>query len=51
MISGMALHAYWLIIAGFFIMIGAQVEDQGVFFQSVVDTVHMREVTFTFYYE
>jgi len=38
MIGGMVLHNYWLIIAGFFIMIGAQIEDQGVFFQSVVDT-------------
>ncbi|MDR3776998.1 MAG: CBS domain-containing protein [Terracidiphilus sp.] len=47
MISGMVLHNYWLIIAGFFIMIGAQIEDQGVFFQSVVDTVHMREVMLT----
>jgi CBS domain-containing protein len=47
MIAGMALHAYWLIIAGFFIMIGAQIEDQGVFFQSVVDTVRMREVMLT----
>jgi CBS domain-containing protein len=47
MICGMALQAYWLIIAGFFIMIGAQIEDQGVFFQSVVDTVRMREVMLT----
>ena len=47
MIGGVAMHAYWLIIAGFFIMIGAQVEDQGVFFQSVVDTVRMREVMLT----
>ncbi|HEY1580629.1 MAG TPA: CBS domain-containing protein [Terracidiphilus sp.] len=47
MIAGMVLHAYWFIIAGFFIMIGAQIEDQGVFFQSVVDTVHMREVMLT----
>jgi len=47
MIAGMALQAYWLIIAGFFIMIGAQIEDQGVFFQSVVDTVRMREVMLT----
>jgi CBS domain-containing protein/Zn-dependent protease len=47
MLSGMLLHAPWLIIAGFFIMIAAQVEDQGVFFQSVVDTVHMREVMLT----
>jgi CBS domain-containing protein/Zn-dependent protease len=47
MIAGMLIHGYWLIIAGFFIMIAAQVEDQGVFFQSVVDTVHMREVMLT----
>jgi CBS domain-containing protein len=47
MVGGMLLHDYWLSIAGFFIMIGAQVEDQGVFFQSVVDTVHMREVMLT----
>ncbi|MGB8262023.1 MAG: CBS domain-containing protein [Terracidiphilus sp.] len=47
MVGGMALHAPWLIIAGFFIMIGAQIEDQGVFFQSVVDTVCMREVMLT----
>jgi Zn-dependent protease/CBS domain-containing protein len=47
MLSGMFLHNPWLIIAGFFIMIGAQIEDQGVFFQSVVDTVHMREVMLT----
>ena len=47
MVCGMALQAYWLIIAGFFIMIGAQIEDQGVFFQSVVDTVRMREVMLT----
>jgi CBS domain-containing protein len=47
MIGGMFAHNYWLIIAGFFIMIGAQIEDQGVFFQSVVDTVRMREVMLT----
>src|SRR5208337_3760414 len=47
MVGGMFLHNYWLIIAGFFIMIGAQIEDQGVFFQSVVDTVRMREVMLT----
>jgi CBS domain-containing protein len=28
-------------------MVGAQIEDQGVFFQSVVDTVRMREVMLT----
>jgi CBS domain-containing protein len=47
MVGGMMLHNPWLIIAGFFIMIGAQIEDQGVFFQSVVDTVHMGEVMLT----
>jgi CBS domain-containing protein/Zn-dependent protease len=47
MVGGMLLHSPWLIISGFFIMIGAQVEDQGVFFQSVVDTVRMREVMLT----
>jgi CBS domain-containing protein/Zn-dependent protease len=47
MVGGMYLHSPWLIIAGFFIMIGAQIEDQGVFFQSVVDTVKMREVMLT----
>src|ERR1035437_293443 len=47
MLGGMLLHSPWLIMAGFFIMIGAQVEDQGVFFQSVVDTVRMREVMLT----
>ncbi len=35
--------------AGFFIFIGAQLEDQGVFYQSVVDTVQMREVMLTDY--
>jgi Zn-dependent protease/CBS domain-containing protein len=47
MVAGLLLHSPWIIIAGFFIMIGAQIEDQGVFFQSVVDTVHMREVMLT----
>jgi CBS domain-containing protein len=47
MVGGLLLRSPWLTIAGFFIMIGAQVEDQGVFFQSVVDTVRMREVMLT----
>ncbi len=45
--AGILLQDPWLILAGFFIMIGAQIEDQGVFFQSVVDTVRMREVMLT----
>ncbi len=47
MVGGMMVHSPWLIIACFFIMIGAQIEDQGVSFQSVVDTVRMREVMLT----
>lgn len=37
----------WLIMGGFFIFIGAQLEDQGLVFQSVVDTVTMRDVMLT----
>jgi CBS domain-containing protein len=44
---GFMLHDPILAAAGFFIFIGAQLEDQGLFFQSVVDTVQMREVMLT----
>jgi Zn-dependent protease/predicted transcriptional regulator len=37
----------WVIMVGFFIFIGAQLEDQGVVFQSVVETVRMRDVMLT----
>jgi Zn-dependent protease/CBS domain-containing protein len=37
----------WLIMGGFFIFIGAQLEDQGLMFQSVVDTVTMSDVMLT----
>ena len=47
MVGGWLLHSPWLMIAGFFIVIGGQIEDQGVFFQSVVDTVRMHEVMLT----
>ena len=46
-LAGILLHDYWLSLAGLLIMVGAQIEDQGVFFQSVVDTVRMREVMLT----
>lgn len=39
--------APWLIIVGFFIFIGGQLEDQGLMYQSVVDTVRMRDVMLT----
>jgi hypothetical protein len=58
MVAGLALLALpssplaaelspWLIAVGFFIFIGAQLEDQGVVFQSVVETVRMRDVMLT----
>jgi CBS domain-containing protein len=45
--AGAAGLSPWLIMIGFFIFIGAQLEDQGVVFQSVVETVRMRDVMLT----
>jgi CBS domain-containing protein/Zn-dependent protease len=45
--AGIALRMPWLLMAGFFIFIGAQLEDQGTLFQSVVDNVRMRDVMLT----
>jgi CBS domain-containing protein/Zn-dependent protease len=45
--SGIALRMPWLVMAGFFIFIGAQLEDQGTLFQSVVDNVRMKDVMLT----
>jgi Zn-dependent protease len=44
---GVFLQNPWLATAGFFIFIGAQLEDQGALFQSVVDTVYMRDIMLT----
>lgn len=46
-IAGLLLMNIWLLVAGFFIFIGAQLEDQGVLFQTVVDTVRMGDVMLT----
>jgi Zn-dependent protease/CBS domain-containing protein len=46
-IAGLVLMNAWLLMAGFFIFIGAQLEDQGVLFQSVVDTVNMQDIMLT----
>ena len=46
-VAGFYLHDPLLSSVGFFIFIGAQIEDQGVLFQSVVDTVRMKEVMLT----
>lgn len=58
MVAGLALLAMphsalasglspWLILGGFFVFVGGQLEDQGVVFQSVVETVRMRDVMLT----
>ncbi|HUV97258.1 MAG TPA: CBS domain-containing protein, partial [Acidobacteriaceae bacterium] len=46
-VAGVILQSPWLLLAGFFIFVGAQLEDQGVVFQSVVDTVRMRDIMLT----
>jgi Zn-dependent protease/CBS domain-containing protein len=46
-IAGLVLMNAWILLAGFFILIGAQLEDQGVLFQSVVDTVNMQDIMLT----
>jgi CBS domain-containing protein/Zn-dependent protease len=45
--AGIALRMPWLTMAGFFTFIGAQLEDQGTLFQSVVDNVRMKDVMLT----
>jgi CBS domain-containing protein len=46
-LAGLVLMNAWLLMAGCFILIGAQLEDQGVLFQSVVDTVNMQDIMLT----
>ncbi|MBA3916742.1 MAG: site-2 protease family protein, partial [Acidobacteriales bacterium] len=46
-VGGVFLQSPWLLLAGFFIFVGAQLEDQGLVFQSVVDTVRMRDIMLT----
>jgi CBS domain-containing protein/Zn-dependent protease len=45
--AGVLLQSPLMIVAGFFILMGAKLEDQGVLFQNVVDTVFMKDVMLT----
>jgi CBS domain-containing protein/Zn-dependent protease len=45
--ASVAFRNPWLGMAGFFIFISAQLEDQGALFQSVVDNVRMKDVMLT----
>jgi Zn-dependent protease len=46
-VAGMFFGNIWLLMFGFFIFMGAHMEDQGLMFQSVVDTVLMRDIMLT----
>jgi Zn-dependent protease/predicted transcriptional regulator len=37
----------WLVVIGFFLFVGAQLEDRSVVFRSVLETVHMEDVMLT----
>jgi Zn-dependent protease/CBS domain-containing protein len=45
--AGLVLLNPWLIFGGMFIFLAAHLEDQGVFFQAVVDTIQMKDVMLT----
>ncbi len=38
---------HWLVILGFFLLIGAQFEERSAIFQSVLETVHLEDVMLT----
>lgn len=46
MLVGLVWNA-WLVLIGFFLFVGAQMEDRSVVFHSVLDTVRMEEVMLT----
>jgi Zn-dependent protease/CBS domain-containing protein len=39
--------SYWLVTLGFFLLIGAQVEERSAVFQKVLETVHLEDVMLT----
>jgi len=45
--AGLILLNQWLIFGGMFILIAAHLEDQGVFFQAMVDQIHMKDIMLT----
>jgi Zn-dependent protease len=46
MLAGLVWNA-WLVLIGFFLFVGAQMEDRTVVFQSVLETVRMEDVMLT----
>jgi len=48
-IVGLFQNNLWVMLAGFFVFLGAQIEDRSLSFQSVVENVRMEEVMLTDY--
>jgi Zn-dependent protease/CBS domain-containing protein len=48
-IAGVLLGSVWFIMIGFFVLLGAHMEDQGLLLQTEVDTITMRDVMLTDY--
>jgi Zn-dependent protease/CBS domain-containing protein len=47
MMVGLVVSHPWLVLIGFFLFVGAQLEDRSAVFQSVLETVHMEDVMLT----
>lgn len=47
MMVGMLLGDWWLVMIGFFLFVGAQLEERSAVFQSVLHSVHLEEVMLT----
>lgn len=47
MMVGMLMGDWWLVMIGFFLFVGAQLEERSAVFQSVLQSVHLEEVMLT----
>ena len=47
MMVGMLISNWWLVMVGFFLFVGAQLEERSAVFQSVLQTVRLEEVMLT----
>jgi Zn-dependent protease/CBS domain-containing protein len=47
MMVGMLMGDWWLVMVGFFLFVGAQLEERSAVFQSVLQSVHLEEVMLT----
>jgi Zn-dependent protease/CBS domain-containing protein len=47
MLSGFFIPNFWLVMVGVFVFMGAQLEERSIVFQSVLETVQMRDIMLT----